>query len=45
MGNSHEQTVQGTETTLNRADITNPISVLAVNNRGIQGWDWTVWEE
>jgi len=44
MGNSHEQTVRGTETSLNRADISKPISVKAVNNRGIQGWDWTVWE-
>ena len=43
MGNSHEQTVRGTETSLNRADISKPISVKAVNNRGIQGWDWTVW--
>lgn len=45
MGNSHEQTVNGTETSLNRADISKPISVKAVNNRGIHGWDWTVWEE
>ena len=45
MGNSHEQTVQGTETTLNRADLAQPVSVVAVNSRGIQGWDWTVWEE
>ena len=44
MGNPHEQTVSGTETSLNREDTSNPIS-KAVNNRGIQGWDWTVWEE
>ena len=45
MGNPHEQTVSGTETSLNREDTSNPISVKAVNNRGIQGWDWTVWKE
>jgi len=45
MGSSHEQTVQGTEATLNRADITKPVYAVAVNERGIQGWDWTVWEE
>jgi Tol biopolymer transport system component len=45
MGNPHEQTVSGTEILLNRADLSKPISVKAVNNRGIQGWDWTVWEE
>ena len=45
MGNSHEQTVQGTSTTLNRADMMQPVSVVAVNDRGIQGWDRTIWEE
>jgi hypothetical protein len=43
-GAEHIEQTTRTETTLKRADLSRPISVVAVNNRGIQGWDWTVWE-
>lgn len=43
-GNEQIETSEGTSVTLRRADASKPIAVVAVNNRGIQGWDWTVLE-
>lgn len=43
-GNERTEQTTGTDTTLRRVDISKPISVVAVNDRGIQGWDWTIWE-
>ncbi|WP_069130668.1 M20/M25/M40 family metallo-hydrolase [Rhodohalobacter halophilus] len=46
-GNQREIAIRHTytETSLNNADLTKPIYVIGRNNRGIEGWDWTVWEE
>jgi Tol biopolymer transport system component len=44
-GTQHTEQTTGTDTTLRRADLSKPVSVVAVNDRGIQGWDWTVFEE
>ena len=44
---SGEKTVEETdqvEITLRNVDASKPISVVAVNNRGMQAWDWTVAE-
>ena len=43
-GSQHIEQITETDTTLRRVDFSKPISVVAVNDRGIQGWDWTVFE-
>lgn len=39
----NEQVIPGSDeqVILRNADSSHPVSVVAVNNRGIQGWDWT----
>jgi hypothetical protein len=44
-GTQHIEQTTGTDTTLRRADLSKPVSVVAVNDRGIQGWYWAVFEE
>ncbi|PWN05215.1 M28 family peptidase [Rhodohalobacter mucosus] len=44
MGNPHSEVVEETKATLRRADLSKPVTVVAVNNRGMKGWDPTVWE-
>ncbi len=43
-GNEHTERTTGTDTTLRRVDLSKPIFVVAVNDRGIEGWDWTVFQ-
>jgi hypothetical protein len=43
-GTEHIEQTNGTDITLRRADLSRPISVVAVNDRGIEGWDRTVFE-
>ncbi|MCH8548810.1 MAG: M20/M25/M40 family metallo-hydrolase [Balneolaceae bacterium] len=44
-GSKHTEEVTGTDTTLRRADLSKPISVKAVNNRGMESWDAAVYLE
>jgi Tol biopolymer transport system component len=44
MGNPHSEVVEATEATLRRADLSKTVTVVAVNNRGMKGWDPTLWQ-
>ncbi|MDX1590418.1 MAG: hypothetical protein R3283_00565, partial [Balneolaceae bacterium] len=44
MGNQHSEVVENTQTLLRRADLSKPVTVVAVNDRDMEGWDPTVWE-
>ncbi|MEX0663064.1 MAG: M28 family peptidase [Balneolaceae bacterium] len=41
-GSERIEETSNTNQTLRRVDTSKPISIIAVTDRGIQGWDWTV---
>ncbi|MFU8812891.1 MAG: M28 family peptidase [Balneolaceae bacterium] len=43
-GRAQTERVEATSIRLQQADLTHPIEVVGVNQRGIEGWDRTVWE-